>query len=316
MAKNLVIFAHGFLGFKEKFFIKYWHNTVEYLSSKLDKELVMVKATEVDPTGGTEKRAKELAEQINRFLDSDDQIGKIHIIAHSMGGLDARRLVTQDDTIYKTLKKPIATVTTISTPHRGSPMADFGYDLLMPSQKSPSLSGPSQQEIKELSAILKGTPIDRIEEAMGWLQDNIGYFKKLFSLNWDGLKELTTWGVPKFTDSANVRYFSYGGEAWPFGIGGDYLPLPSVPGWLLIYCKEKENDGSVSLQSSPWGAYKGVIPADHAELVGFRSLLDKISHPFVRNFKYKKFYLEVVKDLCTKGEPGNWADIKKRIGGR
>jgi triacylglycerol lipase len=312
MAKNLVIFAHGFLGFKEKFFIRYWHDTVDYLRSKLDRGLARVEATEVDPTGGTEKRAKELAEQINRFLDSDDQIGKIHIIAHSMGGLDARRLVTPDDTIHKTLKKPVATITTVSTPHRGSPMADFGYDILGPSPKSPTLLRPGQQEIEELSAVLKGIPIDRIEKALELLQDNIGYFKKLFSLNWDGLKELTTWGVPNIKDSPDVRYFSYGGEVWPFGIGGAYLPLPSVPGWLLIYCKEKENDGLVSLKSSSWGTYKGVIPTDHAGQIGFRlSLFDKIFHPV--KFNYNRFYLEVVKGLCTRGEPDEAKDILSRI---
>ncbi len=48
---------------------------------------------------------------------------RVHIIGHSMGGLDARRMLFnhRNDEIAK----KVASVTTIGTPHHGSPVADF-----------------------------------------------------------------------------------------------------------------------------------------------------------------------------------------------
>ena len=145
MAKNLVIFAHGFLGFKEKFGIKYWNGAVEYVKKRLDKGLARVEATEVSPTGGTQERASVLAGQITDFLEGDTEV--IHIIGHSMGGLDARRLVTPGDKdlqIHKKLNKPV-TITTVSTPHRGSPLADFGYEILVKGKNLDQLLGPARK---------------------------------------------------------------------------------------------------------------------------------------------------------------------------
>ncbi|MFN3466112.1 MAG: esterase/lipase family protein [Candidatus Brocadiales bacterium] len=310
MAKNLVIFAHGFLGFKEKLGIRYWNGAVEYVQERLDKNLTRVKATEVEPAEGTKTRVRSLARQVEEFLNQDPRIENIHIIAHSMGGLDARRLATPDDTVYKVLAERKTTITTISTPHKGSPLADFGYYLLRPSKKGLKSPLPERQKMEQV-ALKLGVPVGWLEEAMKWLQDNVEYLKTLFGLEWPGFKELTTWGVPQFKNSRRVKYFSYCGEAWPpwpFSIKGDYLPTVSVPGWLLIYCKEGENDGSVSLKSGKWGKYKGTIPADHAEQIGFQfSLLDK------HKFRYKEFYLEVVKDLCNKGEPTEVHEILSRI---
>ena len=50
--------------------------------------------------------------------------GAVHIIAHSMGGLDSRTLIARN---LHGLSDPgrIASLTTVSTPHRGSPVADL-----------------------------------------------------------------------------------------------------------------------------------------------------------------------------------------------
>src|SRR5215469_10984999 len=68
-------------------------------------------------------RAARLAEQIQaRFPE-----GKVHIIAHSMGGLDSRYLLSKN---LLGLDGRVASLSTVSTPHRGSPVADLVLGLL------------------------------------------------------------------------------------------------------------------------------------------------------------------------------------------
>src|SRR5688500_7153790 len=73
--------------------------------------------TRVHPTGSIELRARQLKEQILRSLKSiDAEKGRFVLIGHSMGGLDARYMISRlgmDD--------QVAACLTITCPHRGSP---------------------------------------------------------------------------------------------------------------------------------------------------------------------------------------------------
>src|SRR5262245_33216623 len=71
----------------------------------------------LSPTAGVAQRAAELRD----FLHRDVPAGPIHIVAHSMGGLDARYMTSRLG-----MKDRVLTLTTLGTPHRGSPFADWG----------------------------------------------------------------------------------------------------------------------------------------------------------------------------------------------
>src|SRR5205814_1408651 len=47
--------------------------------------------------------------------------GPVHVIGHSMGGLDARFMVAKLG-----METRVLSLTTVGTPHRGSPFADWG----------------------------------------------------------------------------------------------------------------------------------------------------------------------------------------------
>ena len=66
------------------------------------------------------KRALVLKRRIEVILESTGA-DRVHIIAHSMGGLDARHMIVDFD-----MADHVATLTTIGTPHRGTTFADFG----------------------------------------------------------------------------------------------------------------------------------------------------------------------------------------------
>jgi triacylglycerol lipase len=74
-------------------------------------------APTVPPLQSIEDRGDELARQLQGQLPP----GRIDIIAHSMGGLDARFLLHR----YPDIAGRITTLTTIGTPHHGSAVADM-----------------------------------------------------------------------------------------------------------------------------------------------------------------------------------------------
>jgi len=70
---------------------------------------------EVDALGTVERRA----EQLDQRIPTSGQ--RVHIIGHSGGGLDARFLVSSGG---RNQAHRVASITTICTPHRGTPIAD------------------------------------------------------------------------------------------------------------------------------------------------------------------------------------------------
>ncbi|HEV7571951.1 MAG TPA: alpha/beta fold hydrolase [Thermoanaerobaculia bacterium] len=114
---HTIVLAHGVLGFGDRSGpwnpIHYFNGVKKYLEGLGHRVLV----PEVSATGTIIDRGNDLASQILRAVSKDE---KVHIIAHSMGGLDARHAITN---VFKS-PKPVATLITIGTPHRGSPVAD------------------------------------------------------------------------------------------------------------------------------------------------------------------------------------------------
>ena len=86
-----------------------------------------VHVVDVSPTASIRRRAVRLAELVAKTADGD---GTIHLLGHSTGGLDAR-LVASPSAKIPTAPENLAwlprlrSVTTMSTPHYGTPLASF-----------------------------------------------------------------------------------------------------------------------------------------------------------------------------------------------
>lgn len=78
----------------------------------------VVLESDVSFVGSVQHRARQLAAQVQPF--AAQQGGTVQIIAHSMGGLDARHAI-----VHEGLAGCVATLTTIATPHLGSPVAEL-----------------------------------------------------------------------------------------------------------------------------------------------------------------------------------------------
>jgi triacylglycerol lipase len=78
-----------------------------------------VHTTFVNFAGPLQQRSAELKDEIEKILSRTGR-SKVHIIAHSMGGLDARYMIAKLG-----MADHVASLTTIATPHLGSSLASW-----------------------------------------------------------------------------------------------------------------------------------------------------------------------------------------------
>ncbi|MEK6371342.1 MAG: hypothetical protein AABO58_01475 [Acidobacteriota bacterium] len=110
-----IVLAHGVLGFGVLGPLEYFNGVARHIEKKIPG--VTVATTHVNPIGSIAKRAQELADAIVDAAGND----AVHVLAHSMGGLDARHAIARD---LSGVARHVATLVTIGTPHLGSPVAD------------------------------------------------------------------------------------------------------------------------------------------------------------------------------------------------
>jgi len=236
-----IALVHGILGFREKFGIEYFRGVAEHLTAKGHKVIPPI----LDPTRGIEDRGGQLRDQIDAALANGvlDPGQKTHIFAHSMGGLDSRWILSPANP--NAIQAPIRSLTTISTPHLGSPIADL---IDTPEKLAPFGQLPFGPHPNLLQPAL---------DALG--------------ISLDGLRNLTTAYCTQFSqtyvNNPAVAYFSVAGV-------GRESSLPTCALFLLFHqyilaLTGEPNDGLVTLTSAQWGSFNGnTWPADHADEVG------------------------------------------------
>ena len=89
---------------------------------------VAVHTVEVPPTASIRRRSARLVDLVSRTAGTDGS--PVHLLGHSTGGLDARLVASP--TVHLPISRGaldwlprLATVTTLSTPHYGTPLASF-----------------------------------------------------------------------------------------------------------------------------------------------------------------------------------------------
>lgn len=117
-----IVLVHGLFGYDQlKMFgctvARYFPDIPEMLTAAGNRVLV----PRLSPTCGIADRAGQLKE----FLDREAPGEPLHLIGHSMGGLDCRYLTSRLG-----FGPRVLTLTTIGTPHRGSAFADWGIGRL------------------------------------------------------------------------------------------------------------------------------------------------------------------------------------------
>ncbi len=91
------------------------------IRSTLVTEGFSVWHSNVSWSAGVDRRADQLKAELLKLTNEFRDHRKVHIIAHSMGGLDARHMIYEHK-----MEDFVASLTTIGTPHRGTSFADWG----------------------------------------------------------------------------------------------------------------------------------------------------------------------------------------------
>jgi len=242
--KIAVVLAHGLGGSADSF--------DPAIVAAIEANGHIVKRTAVPGIESVAVRAAALGPQIDALMTQTGAT-KVHIIAHSMGGLDARHLVAKLG--YGT---KVASITTVSTPHRGSPLADLALG------------------ITQSSVVSQSDALEAIVEFVGGGIDTAALNRALF--------DLSETQAPTFNaanpDVPGVKYQSYAGFSTPNGISNPNaaaactpapMPEPAETRALLLLAQpivasgtdRNPNDGVVEISSSTWTGFLGCISADH-----------------------------------------------------
>jgi triacylglycerol esterase/lipase EstA (alpha/beta hydrolase family) len=280
-----VILAHGFAGFERIGPLNYFFQVGADLRSRGET----VVEAKVPPYESSDVRAKALGVIIDDTLKTYNAC-KVNLIGHSQGGIDGRAVISGLGYGSK-----VASLTTVSSPHRGTEVADvvsglvpgFSYDVI-------------NAILKALTGVTDSPGSPNLKAALG---------------------QLTTPGMQRWNaahpDDVRVRYYSVAGRsvgriassecaggAWGNSVRIDLLdPLLAIPeGVFALYSDNpllpRPNDGLVTVQSSKWGKFLGCVPADHLDEVG------QIGHLFpdlISGFSHKELYRKIVAELRKDG---------------
>ena len=295
--RHPVVLVPGFMGFRSislgPLNIGNYFRGVE---KRLRERGIPARTAYVGMTNSVSDRAARLKTEIDRFYPT----GKVNLIAHSTGGLDAREMISRLG-----MADRVASLTTIATPHRGTPVADAVQFAIGP-----------------------GTALDRLCK---WLGIPDGAFHDLTTASCRAFNARTP-------DAPGVRYFSMGGhQHWvkvappliPFSwlrrlrdrvAAGHELGLTArmmlhAEPWgdsVLRFLRHEQgrvhaqgvqahdrarwerfsgkNDGMVPLWSTPHGESFDQIPMDHWDQIGWITLKDT-----------RGFYERIIEQLALRG---------------
>jgi triacylglycerol lipase len=117
-----IVLVHGLLGFDR---VKVGPFTLLRYFPGIEDALVVAGYRVGVPNLAKTRGVAHRAEQLRRYLQTEFPDDRVHLIAHSMGGLDARYMISRLGMHGK-----ILSLTTVGTPHRGTAFADWGIRRL------------------------------------------------------------------------------------------------------------------------------------------------------------------------------------------
>ncbi len=263
-SRHAIVLAHGFDASPDN---RWGFRGVE---ERLVKDGHVVHTARVSPYKTVADRAVELAGEVEKAVGKcrarpDCDASKVHIIAHSMGGLDARYLIRKVEG-YKTR---VASLTTISTPHHGTLIADVllgkipsGFDGALDAIASAWALTFTDRDLAARSDV-RGALESISTEGAASLAHELDLAKEgddVTYLSWAGIS-----GAPTSLDRDDCE----GHIETRFGFV-DALDASLAPAaWFVGDGLERiPNDGMVTVRSAKWGKFKGCIPADHLDEVG------------------------------------------------
>lgn len=229
--RHPVVLVHGMFGFDRIRVGRRVHEYFKGVPRRLAREGVDVHPVRVSPVAGVAVRAGQLAQRVEAMPAK-----RVNLVAHSMGGLDARYAISRLG-----LSKRVASLTTIGTPHRGTPLADLGTEIL----------GERLGLRKMCQSI--GIGVDAFYDVTS---ERMAAFNR------------------EVEDARGVAYASIVGIAKG---GMTRISAALLPGYLYLSQTSGQNDGLVPGDSQRWGEVLQEIDADHWAQIGWSRSFDALA---------------------------------------
>ena len=293
-----IILVHGFSGWTDVGEVGYFYRVV----ADLTDAGADVTAPALPPYDSSADRSVVLSRVVDAVLARTHK-RKVHLIAHSQGGVDSRVLITELGYADR-----VASLTTISTPHRGTAVADLADyapgDVLNPAGQLlawmlGALEGAPPDEASwltddgveaaydpDLSAAINGLRPSAMALFNAAHPDPLGV--PIFSLG--GVSNLRSMDDPACNDGLWAHSGTVDAVDFFFAGGGAYLNY--TEGGTLF--SPTPNDGLVTVSSARWGVWLGCIPADHADEIG--QVADDGPGLFSA-WDHRSFYLELLQHV-------------------
>lgn len=220
-----VILVHGLFGFDRMGILGARMDYFRGIAKHLETLGCHAHAVKLSRAKSVPERARELCDAITALPHE-----RVDLIAHSMGGLDARYALA-----HLGLAARVRSLVTVGTPHRGTPLADLAVD------GAGGALGVVRRAIAALGISL---------EAVDWLTT-----AALERFNKDVL------------DAPHVRYACVVGGIRD---AKTPIPLAIQPMHAFLRKVAGANDGLVPMASQYWGETLAEIEADHFAQIGWR----------------------------------------------
>ncbi len=260
-----VVLSHGFFGFDQVGPLEYFVGVAEALREAGFAAYV----TAVEPIASTDAtRGPALALQIECIARAAG-VSRLNLVGHSQGGLDVRFVASDPSRSWR-----VATVTTIATPHHGTPVADATLGLMS------DITDDLADALSDLWSEIVDAP-----EADADLRA---------AMEQMAIANMGAWNAAH-PDTDGIEYLSWTGVS---GDGRDPVDPMLAATHAFIAEVAGPNDGLVDVDSARWGTFLDAVPADHFDEVGLFSINE--TNPF-SGFNHRDFFIGIAADLEARG---------------
>ena len=230
-----IVLAHGLTGFRSLF------GVLDYffaIPSDLRSGGAQVFVTQVTPVASAEQRGEQLLAQIEHIVATTGA-GKVNLIGHSEGGLDARYVMAVRPDL-------IASLTTVATPHRGADLADFFADNIDANGFSGAVLQAFGSAVGTVIGLLTG--FQSSQDALGAVRSLSSAGAASFNQRFPAGLASTRCGTPP-TSAGGIALFSWSGAS----VLTNVLDASDAPLGLASLFYSEDSDGLVGRCSSRFG---------------------------------------------------------------
>lgn len=259
--KYPIIMLHG-IGFRDVKYVNYW--------GRIPKELIKYGAKiyygHQEAWGTVENNAREVREKIFEIM-KENKCSKVNIIAHSKGGLDARFLITGLN-----MGQYVASLTTISTPHRGSEVMNLLVKL--PNNIYKFITNLIDKSYKKLG---DKNPNAYVSSRQLLPEYCVDFNKRIGNDNRVFYQSYTSVMKNIFSDS-----------------------LLCIPYGIMKAMGAGENDGLVTIESAKWGDFRGTFRNKYRRGISHGDIID-LKREDYKLYDSVETFVHIVSNLKEKG---------------